>query len=824
MGGAPRGWVRVCASLALVLATWAGVLLINLAVSRVKREVEDVVSETDKPAHHAQAEAPAKTRHPAFVLLVDSLRAQSAASSLPSLQALRARGLFVDVLATQDASTVPSLRAAFTGRATRSFFTFARDFIHGHEVSASIFSQIAEGGGRSAVFSDGKFYEFAHSIETLTSNEEPPGDTEEEREVSAFHHALALFHEGKHALVVFHFTTVDHVAHTRGIDNPTYRHVFSVVDELIREADAAVPASATFVVMSDHGHDERGLHFPGLHVPTVALYRGPGFAPGTTLGPVPLTTHRYLLGWALGLPLSEEYRGAGAAEVLKGAPKLRKKYAKPLAVVSDVPMQGARGFWLLPLVLGLAIGATFTARLLSPGALQGFRNGLIAILAAFFFVGWGYLLFKRRLSTLPPFTTEILTWWCCACAVGAAAVASGLVARMKATWALLALPALFLYPTAAWDSWAAIMGPAWLTGIVLMLADWTRRRFTASGERQALTRAEQLALASLPGLAALLLPFFYAQADSIESGAWRGYLTSDRAIYWIAISTAARLVIFVRPRGGPRSNVVALGIVALLSLVSFGEILPTQSERLIAAAALGAAALIARRLSWSDVSRMLANGALLLAYRGSVLLEERSLLQLELLLAALRLTALATTALERPEDGRSSGTWLEALALLVATWTTLALRLHRLEWTLLYRFFDPRAIEAGVGLALPFIACRYALPLILARRLLAEARPAAIADTWRAAYAVAATRSATLLLIAAGYAILDPTSELFLAAVQCVLTFSVLGLAYVSNPAAASSLATVPQPLAEGAAARKCSTRAGLMRSLSRALIRARAR
>jgi hypothetical protein len=49
------------------------------------------------------------------------------------------------------------------------------------------------------------------------------------------------------------------------------------------------------------------------------------------------------------------------------------------------------------------------------------------------------------------------------------------------------------------------------------------------------------------------------------------------------------------------------------------------------------------------------------------------------------------------------------------------------------------------------------------------------------------------VLIAAGYAILDPTSELFLAAVQCVLTFSVLGLAYVTNPGVAPAPSVVTE-------------------------------
>ena len=39
---------------------------------------------------------------------------------------------------------------------------------------------------------------------------------------------------------------------------------------------------------------------------------------------------------------------------------------------------------------------------------------------------------------------------------------------------------------------------------------------------------------------------------------------------------------------------------------------------------------------------------------------------------------------------------LEAMALLVAAWTTLALTLHRLEWSFLYRFLPPPVVEGWV--------------------------------------------------------------------------------------------------------------------------------
>ena len=169
-------------------------------------------------------------------------------------------------------------------------------------------------------------------------------------------------------------------------------------------------------------------------------------------------------------------------------------------------------------------------------------------------------------------------------------------------------------------------------------------------------------------------------------------------------------------------------------------------------------------------------------YRATVALDERNLLQLELLLAALRLSALAAAALGRAEDRRWFAAWLEAMAVIVAAWTSLALTLHRLEWSFLYRFLAPPVVEARVGWLLPLILARYALPLVVARRLLAETRPPDAASTWRPAAGALALKLATLVLLTTGAAILDPTSEPFRGAVQNVLTLSPLALALFVEP------------------------------------------
>jgi hypothetical protein len=772
---APRLPLRALVALALPAAAWASLGAIDAATDSVQRRAEAA-----QPAPAGDAR-PALPPGRVFVLLIDSLRAASG-EAMPIVQELRGRSLFVHVDATQDAATVPSVRAAFSGQAQRSIFAFARNFVHSSQALPSIFSQLGGEGGRAVVFSDGSFYELAPGAAEQRSNEAPgPGD-EQARQRRAFEEALAIYRAGAARLVVFHTTIVDHVAHWHPVGDPTYVHAFEVADALVREAAATIGPDDTLVVMGDHGHDESGRHFPGLRVPTIALYRGPRFTPGTTLGPVPLTIHRYLLSWALGLPLTPAYRGPAAPNALAGAPP-PEAFVSPPPEISTVDAWRARAVRLVPLVLVLALAGTVVL------ARTGAGRALVAAapVAAVFFVAWGAGLARRRMHTRPPLEPEILAAWGLALVAAIALTWRG--QRRAATWLALALPGLLLYPSAAWDSWAAIMGPVWIVALAALITDWLQRR--ARGDLvPAATRQERLALAALPLLAALVLPFFYAETDGVVAGDWRGYLTSDRLTYWIAISAAAKLVIFVRPRRGIAANAVGLGLVALFSLVSFGGVCPSILGRLAAAAFLASAAFAARGVAAARerpgpceaIASALATGALLMLYRATVVLDERNLLQLELLLAALHLTAFAANTLGRTEDRPWFAAWLEAMALLLAAWTTLALTLHRLEWRFLYQFLAPPVVEARVGWLLPLILARYALPLVLARRLLADVRLPDVASTWRPAAGALGLKLATLVLVITGSAILDPTSEPFRGAIQNVLAVSVLAFALVHEP------------------------------------------
>jgi hypothetical protein len=325
----------------------------------------------------------------------------------------------------------------------------------------------------------------------------------------------------------------------------------------------------------------------------------------------------------------------------------------------------------------------------------------------------------------------------------------------------------------------------WCLALALLVADWLRRLVASwrdPGARRALL-AQSWALGGVGLLALFVMPFFYIEAEGLVFGAWRGYLTSNRVVHWVLVCTAANLVLFIRPRRGLAANAVALVLVGLVVAVSFDAIAVTPKARLLLAALLGAAAVATRvwpRAAGAGVAAALTNAALLVAFRATVVLDERGFFQLQLLLAALALSAWVSDALGRQEDRASFANWLQVMALLVATWSTLALSLQRLEWHILYELFSPPFVEKHVAFFLPVIVGRYAIPLVIARRLLAESRPAGQASAWYSSFGAASVKLVTLLLVTIGYGLVNPSSEIYLEAVQNVLAFSapLLALAY----------------------------------------------
>src|SRR5258708_30323775 len=192
----------VVTALALLGGAWASLAVIDAATVRVQQQAETDAEGAAAPPGAAADARPALPPGRVFVLLIDSLRAESA-EAMPVVGMLRTQSLFVRVNATQDAATVSSLRAAFSGQTQRSIFGFARNFVHGSQGLPSIFSQLVEDGGRLAVFSAGSLYELAPGAAAARSYEVPPGGAAA-RQRPGCPAAPALCREGCERLLALH--------------------------------------------------------------------------------------------------------------------------------------------------------------------------------------------------------------------------------------------------------------------------------------------------------------------------------------------------------------------------------------------------------------------------------------------------------------------------------------------------------------------------------------------------------------------------------------------------------------------------------------------
>ena len=367
----------------------------------------------------------------AFVFVIDSLRWETAMDPaiMPNLAALRSRSTFARVTPSNDAVTVPSIREAFTGEQRTKLLGFVSNFLKKRAGVRSIFTDLAAAGRKSAAFSDDAFTQFGEdAVEALSNGDDGPTEVRDQNETVGV--ALGRYASSRYDLIVMHITYTDHVAHEEGVGSDRYKERFHAADERVGAIDRSVPESDTAVVMGDHGHDERGRHAFGLDVPTFALYRGPRFRRALDLGTIPIRDHRYLLGWALGLPLPAEYDGKRHPEALVSSRALPADYAPVGASVNEAHDAAARAarrnaylwtavdlavaftvwaFVMGPLATGAAASpalralawASVVPRFVANGSLPGALSGIAASLAC---LAWLFMLRRRGalLGAAPP--------------------------------------------------------------------------------------------------------------------------------------------------------------------------------------------------------------------------------------------------------------------------------------------------------------------------------------------------------------------------------------------------------------------------------------
>ena len=769
-----------------------------------------VPASSSRPAHAGSGRV--------FIFLVDSLRYETAMdpSMMPNLARLREQATWARMLPTHDAVTVPALRAAFTGEDRFTVFSFAENLWHHEARDRSVFTQLAAAGLATCVWSDGSFKQFSRDLaEEHRVPRGPVGlETGQNRGVLA---GLEAFLSGRCETVVAHVNYSDRVAHKVGIHDPEYRRVYAVVDEMIARLDEALGPEHTFVVMGDHGHDERGHHVMGLDVPTLALYRGTGFARGLDLGTIPIRDTRFLVSWALKVPLPPAYAGGRHPKALIAAGDLPADLAEPFDALAaqaemgaGVPPQrrgayltalaavcamigawfrvalGPRGLgWPALLSWGALVGAVLSGWALAGGALalaailwptarRAVTWGAVAMGAALVLAAWGAaLLLARGTVHYPQYELLVAVW-------AAVAIAGAFCARrfgaMRTTWALLLVAGGLLYPTVYRYGAPATMVPVWVCCLAF-----------ATVEDARITPKRLLLLGAIW---ALLVPFAVVNSVQFQFETWVPEL---HAVLWgargakhpawpgLALALAAKLVFLVPWRAGTASRLTGAAVALTVAVVETGWL--GTAGRLIAlvtAVTLAGLAVALRfRAARSDrgpLVRVLVVGALLLVYVYSVRIPPASYLWTDCLLAALVLSAryLGDHVVIRDQGGVYP--FLLVMAVLVTGWTGMAWGFGRFEWGFLYDVFDAGFVEEQAALFVVPIAGRYLLPLVVARLLLAECLGKRHAYPRAAAMLLAGGKTLSLLLITWGMSYTLVSSHIFVEAMSQTALWAALSL------------------------------------------------
>jgi hypothetical protein len=782
-------WHRAGA-VALLFAILLGVLWTMDVVSRPPRRAPASVAPESAALGAA---APARDslhagRPRAFLLMLDSLRYETAIdpARMPYLAGMRPRSTYAKTLPSRDAVTVTGLRAAFTGRDRFSVFGILDNFRRRDARIESLFSQAAAAGLKIAIYSDGAFTQFGSTVGDFVYNASGGAGTEVERQDLAAQEALDAYLSGKYDLVIAHVTYGDHIAHARGIHHPEYIEAFHRLDTLVRNADQAIPATDTLVVMGDHGHDEDGRHGLGLDVPTLSLYRGPGFARGVDLALIQMNEHRYLASFALGLPLSPEYDAGRHPRALVPLGELPPAYrqafdplASPLPPHADFPEPeranllwmvayvgllawlwilhlrhpvdrpsagplASLGLWTIAIPLafpalrpwnalcGLVLGAIWLL-CFGPVWLRTRRiaaiTGAAAVAAALALFGWAFLLATYRPEVHALDAGALDRFWNVATLIGIFITLRW--GPMIASWTLLGAAALLFYPTVYDYGSMGALAPVWscwvLFLVVSQIAEWIQLKRRGAEPAQLAHAGRRLLGTAALALAifALLQPFFHVDSTNFRFVGFAGVLRPQTIAEWLAFAIVAKAIVFLRPRSGRLPLAAGAVIVAVLSLAEWDILQLTQWRGAVTLGAFLAAYLLLRhyhrRIPCSAELRRLVGLGLLWAlslYSLRVPIEARA--WADGLSAVLVLSAAYAQRFTDPAVVRSSRLFLLMLGVIAAGWVTLAWTVHRLEWAFLYDWFHGAAIERNVAVFIPLLLARYALPVLIARRILAE--------------------------------------------------------------------------------------------------------
>jgi hypothetical protein len=648
-----------------------------------------------------------------FVLIPDSMRYQTAmdASIMPHLAEMRRRGISARVETVFEGYSEPAFRAMFSGTEQPRILNVVGNFYDVGLKVPSLFDEVWADGLSAADYAGPHLLQFDHLLRRHFWA--APGESVEawdERLVGA---AERAFLDERIDLVVAHLDSTDWVAHEYGVRAPRYRAVYHRVDGLIAKLDAELPPDVTLLVSGDHGHDESGAHKTGLDIPTELVARGPGFLPGVDLGTIRITDIRYLLSWALKLPV--EALGYDRAVLCRGLrdpasfpgfaptadPPRRPRPAFPFLTVAAVCLLAALA-WMIPIVDSaqaricgwlavLALAAGYEGLAVVPPAVALFPRRMAVLAAPLALVGWGMLISSTTL-TLPP--AVVSYGWILPVAL---AIPLGRTRRTTAIWAIAAVLSLLIEPALQRLGLPRQSTEIWIFLVWLALLP-----------RPVLTRRFWTVLAIVVVLLRLL--------SSADRNGVAAPLGMGEMAPLAALALGAKLWLFSRFARTRRDLAAALALTLALAGVQWilwpkiVGIDAKWTDAALAAILLVARFTVGRR---GPLKGMLELALLFLAYYDFVDNRTYQYAWMDCILAAF--TAAAPWAEEAADRAL-----LLAVGLLLTYHVTVVWCVGGLEWHALYRWFPARVVEDHVAFFVPWILLKTLLPFWLAARLLAQ--------------------------------------------------------------------------------------------------------
>jgi hypothetical protein len=236
------------------------------------------------PAELASTEptpAPALARR-VVLIIVDGLREDVSRSSMPALNALRAKGGDFTLTVPQPSLSFPNWTTILTG-ASPSISGVTTNW-HTGRVLAPTLVDVARAAGRKVVVVGPE--EFAD----LYGIKQGKGAMLRKWEgqylsTTLIDDALQLSKETTPALILIHLPDLDEAGHESGGASADYKKMAAQVDSEISRLSLGLEETGTaFVVTADHGHTDSGGHGgwekPVLRVPGVFSGKGCGLAVG----------------------------------------------------------------------------------------------------------------------------------------------------------------------------------------------------------------------------------------------------------------------------------------------------------------------------------------------------------------------------------------------------------------------------------------------------------------------------------------------------------------------------------------------------------------